>query len=112
MTAKGVEKYIIEHWKILHNDQGVPMKEIGTCRDITEQKRDEEKLKESESRYRQIVETAQEGIWLIDENNKTILRKKCQTKLKSTHLCYKVYSSQKLFIIEYHTFRPFALWVA
>ena len=25
----------------------------------------------SESKYRQIVETAQEGIWLIDEHNKT-----------------------------------------
>ena len=40
-------------------------------KDVTERKRDEEKLRESELRYRQIVETAQEGIWLIDENSKT-----------------------------------------
>jgi len=40
-------------------------------KDVTERKKDEEKLRESELRYRQIVETAQEGIWLIDENNKT-----------------------------------------
>lgn len=39
--------------------------------DITERKLTEENLKRSEERYRQIVETAQEGIWLIDENNRT-----------------------------------------
>lgn len=30
-------------------------------------------LKLSEKKYRQIIETAQEGIWLIDENNHTLL---------------------------------------
>ncbi|MCW3119417.1 MAG: putative signal transduction histidine kinase [Chitinophagaceae bacterium] len=33
----------------------------------------DEDLKRSEEKYRQITETAQEGIWLIDENNYTIL---------------------------------------
>ena len=40
--------------------------------DITEIKNAELALKESEKKYRQIVETAQEGMWLIDETNKTI----------------------------------------
>lgn len=39
--------------------------------DITDRKKVEKILSKSEIKYRQIVETAQEGIWLIDEDNKT-----------------------------------------
>jgi PAS domain S-box-containing protein len=40
-------------------------------RDITELKNAEKDLRQSEKKYRQIVEMSQEGIWLIDENQKT-----------------------------------------
>jgi len=43
----------------------------GVTRDITESKEAEEKHRQSEAWYRQIVESAQEGIWTIDENEKT-----------------------------------------
>ncbi|MFX1256923.1 MAG: PAS domain S-box protein [Promethearchaeota archaeon] len=39
--------------------------------DITEQKNAEEKLKESEEKYRILVENAEEGIWAIDKNANT-----------------------------------------
>ena len=40
-------------------------------RDITERKRVEEKLRESEEKYRNIVETANEGIWILDAETRS-----------------------------------------
>ncbi|HEY0042220.1 MAG TPA: PAS domain S-box protein [Flavisolibacter sp.] len=38
---------------------------------VTEQVESRKKIEESEKQFRQIVETAQEGIWMLDENNHT-----------------------------------------
>jgi PAS domain S-box-containing protein len=47
----------------------------GTClgigRDVTAQRQAEEALRASEERYRRIVETAAEGIWMVDANWQT-----------------------------------------
>ncbi len=42
------------------------------AQDITERKQWERKLQESEEKYRQIVETAHEGIWVINAENETV----------------------------------------
>nr|WP_232826134.1 PAS domain S-box protein [Cyanothece sp. BG0011] len=42
-----------------------------SLRDITEHYEAQQALSESEEKYRQIVETATEGIWIIDQDNKT-----------------------------------------
>ena len=45
---------------------------VGVSRDITEQKQAELALQRSEERYRQIVETAAEGVWILDEQLQTL----------------------------------------
>ena len=44
---------------------------IGTAIDITEDKQEESLRRTSEKKYRQIVERAPEGIWIIDPDNRT-----------------------------------------
>ncbi|MEJ7779294.1 MAG: PAS domain S-box protein [Daejeonella sp.] len=80
ITGKGNEKFIVENWQVLHNELGKPHKAIGTSQDVTDRKLTEEKLARTQFRYRQIVETAQEGIWLVNKDDKTIFvnRKLCE----------------------------------
>jgi len=40
--------------------------------DITDKKEAEQKLKESEEKYKNLVENGQEGVWAVDENDDTI----------------------------------------
>jgi PAS domain S-box-containing protein len=53
----------------------------GTVHDITERKRTDEALRESEARYRRIVETANEGIWLVDSKHHTLFVNRQMAKM-------------------------------
>ena len=55
----------------LLDQRGIPQHLLIICEDITERKRAEEALRESESHYRRIVETASEGVWMFDADSKT-----------------------------------------
>jgi PAS domain S-box-containing protein len=45
---------------------------VGVSRDVTEQKHAEVALQQSEEKYRQMVETAAEGVWIVDNLVRTI----------------------------------------
>ncbi len=54
----------------LYDTHGNIVGAIECIRDVTEQKQAEKALQSSEEKYRRIVETANEGILIIDENNR------------------------------------------
>jgi PAS domain S-box-containing protein len=56
--------------KILLDAQGHPEKIIGSMRDITDRKRADEALIESETKYRQLVTQSPDGIFIVDLSGK------------------------------------------
>ena len=61
------------------DDSGAPIRDCGgkimgvvlVFRDITERKQVEEAMRKSEEKYRSIVETANEGIWIVNADRRT-----------------------------------------
>jgi len=66
-TIRWVENKVVPGF----DDNGKLVRIDGITRDITERKQAEELHRERDAWSRRIVETAQEGIWTIDENDKT-----------------------------------------
>ncbi len=64
--ADGSVHWIAGRWQVFMDASGEPSKMIGVNIDVTEHKRAEEAIKESEMRFRRIVETTNEGVWLLD----------------------------------------------
>ncbi|MGB9205740.1 MAG: PAS domain S-box protein, partial [Terriglobales bacterium] len=52
VMADGRVKVLEEHWKVFQDGQGRPARLVGTCQDVTERKRTEEALRQSEERFR------------------------------------------------------------
>lgn len=64
---KDGEPRLLAWWsKLLTDVQGKPRGAISTARDITDLRYAESELLRSEERYRRFIETANEGVWIMD----------------------------------------------
>lgn len=67
-------EWIMEAWgRVIHDDRGSPVLMHGTAQDITSRKRAEEALIRSEKKYRKLIETANDAIFLADTETGIII---------------------------------------
>lgn len=72
IKKNGETRWIFERGRTLHNTSGPPVWIEGTIFDITDRKNMEQALRESEERYRTLVETASLGIQISDREGRII----------------------------------------
>ncbi len=68
LTNDNKWKWVSDHGKVvLRDDNGHPIRLVGTIRDITARKNTEDKLLQSEKKYRSLIENMQDGVFIILE---------------------------------------------
>jgi PAS domain S-box-containing protein len=69
VMADGRVKVVEEHWKVFFDEQGRPVRLVGTCLDITDRKRAEERLWE----YERVVEGSKDMIAVLDHEYRFVI---------------------------------------
>jgi PAS domain S-box-containing protein len=68
VLPSGETRWISAVGNTSYDQTGRPLRMAGICLDITERKETDKELRDSETQYRRIVDTANDGIWSVDEN--------------------------------------------
>ena len=72
-NRSGDYRWLRARGSVFRDEQGIPIRMAGSVQDITDQKRAECALRESEHRYRTLVETATDAIFVADANTGELL---------------------------------------
>jgi PAS domain S-box-containing protein len=72
-TRDGEMLWVRDEAALVYDEEGRPQYWQGVIIDITEQKRAQEALRQSEERYRAVIERAAEGIYLVDAETGRVL---------------------------------------
>ncbi|MDR3634029.1 MAG: PAS domain S-box protein [Isosphaeraceae bacterium] len=64
----GQERVVREWGELVVDLEGKPIRLVGTCQDITAQKRAEQKLRESEERFHLFMANSPTAAWIVDES--------------------------------------------
>jgi PAS domain S-box-containing protein len=66
IRSDGELVWVIANVTMVRDEEGSPLHTIGMVQDITERRRAEEEIRQSEERYRSFVANSTEGIWRIE----------------------------------------------
>ena len=68
LQPDGTLRHVHEQAEVIRGKEGQPISMLGTVLDITGRKLVEQALHDSESRYRNLVETTIDLVWEVDAN--------------------------------------------
>ncbi len=68
VTSSSIMRWAHSRGEVVFDERRQPISMVGTVLDITDRKKAEEALRESESKHRSIVEQSRDGISLVDES--------------------------------------------
>jgi len=66
LLPDGRIKFVMERWQAFHDELGRPLRALGTCRDITEQKTAEAEIQRSTSLLRAVADGMPEAVFVKD----------------------------------------------
>lgn len=73
LMPDGRIKFVMERWQVSHDDQGRPLRALGTCRDITERKVAEAEIQRTTSLLQAVADGLPDAVFVKDQEGRYLL---------------------------------------